>query len=359
MTRLAPSNRLRRTWWTEAVEASGVSAWTVYNRTLLPSVFRSPAEDCAHLKRAVQVWDVACERIVQIEGPGADRLMQRLTPRDLDRVGADRCAYLPVCDSRGGMLNDPVALRPRPGVWWLSLADGDLGLWVSSLAEGGFDVRVTEPDIQTLAIQGPNAPELAGRVLGNAVRELPFFGFAWLPFDGAEVLVSRSGFSKQGGFEVRVASEAKAHALWDRLMAEGADLDVRAGCPNTIERIEGGLLSYGNDMTRDDTPAEAGLGRYVQRFDCIGGAALRDHRPRRRLMAVELEGDPPVCDREWPLLNDDGDRVGRIRSAARSEEFRCGVAIGMVAMDYGPGDRLTCMTQDGPLAATPKERFWR
>ena len=359
MIALAPSNRLRRTWWSDAVEAAGVTGWTVYNKTLLPAVFRDPSEDCRHLKSAVQVWDVACERQVAIQGPGADALMQRLTPRDLDRLRPDKCAYVPICDVNGGMLNDPVALRPRPGTWWISLADSDLALWVEGLAMGGgYDVAVSEPDVQILGLQGPYAGDLAADVLGEATRDISFFGFLWLPFGGGEVLVARSGYSKQGGFEIYVPDEALAMPLWDALMEAGAPYAVRAGCPSNVERVEGGMLSYGNDMTRADTPFEAGLGRYVQRHDCIGGAALRAHRATRRIVAIALEDRPPVCDREWPLM--DGDRVaGRVRSAGWSDEFQTGVAIGMVGNAWQPGDRLVCETQGGPMAAEIRERFWR
>lgn len=359
MKYLAPSNRLRRTWWSDAVEACGLTAYSVYNKTLLPAVFQSGSEDGRHLKSAVQLWDVACERQVQIEGPDADALMQRLTPRDLDKVRPDKCAYVPICDVNGGMLNDPVALRPRPGTWWISLADSDLALWIEGVAMGaGYDVAVSEPDVQILAVQGPWAPDLTAEVLGEETRDIPFFGFAWVPFEDGEVLIARSGYSKQGGFEMYVPDQALAMPLWDRFMTDGEMYDIRAGCPNAAERIEGGMLSYGNDMTRADTPFEAGLGRYVQRYDCLGGAALKFHESRRRIVAVELDAAPPAADRDWPLM--DGEtQAGTVRSAAWSDEFQCGVAIGMLDNAWGPGDRLICMTQDGPVGAEIKERFWR
>ncbi len=359
MFALAPSNRLRRTWWTDAVEACGVSAFTVYNKTLLPVVFDNVADDCRHLKSAVQLWDVACERQVSIQGPDADALMQRLTPRDLDRVKPGKCAYVPICDVNGGMLNDPVALQPRPGTWWVSLADSDLALWIEGVAMGGgYDVAVSEPDVQVLGLQGPLANDLAAQVFGEETRDIPFFGFEWLPFEDGEVLIARSGYSKQGGFEIYVPEERLAMPLWNTLMSEGQPFDIRAGCPNGAERIEGGMLSYGNDMTRADTPFEAGLGRYVQRYDCIGGAALKYHEAKRRLVPVALDGAPPLADREWPLM-DGGAQAGTIRSAAWSDEFQCGVAIGMVSNDWQPGDHLVCHTQDGPMQAEIMERFWR
>ncbi|SFI35271.1 dimethylsulfoniopropionate demethylase [Jannaschia pohangensis] len=359
MVALAPSNRLRRTWWSDAVEACGVTGYTVYNKTLLPVVFDSISEDCRHLKSAVQLWDVACERQIQIEGPDADALMQRLTPRDLSRVKPQKCAYVPICDVNGGMLNDPVALQPRPGVWWISLADSDLAYWVEGVAMGGgYAVSVSEPDVQILGLQGPLANDLAAEVFGEETRDIPFFGFKWLPFGSGEVLVARSGYSKQGGFEIYVTDQALAMPLWDHLMDKGQPFDIRAGCPNAIERIEGGMLSYGNDMTRQDTPFEAGLGRYVQRFDCLGGAALRAHQARRQIVPIQLDSAPPTCDREWSLMSGN-QRVGRVRSAAWSDEFQCGVAIGMVDMSCAAGDRLVCVTQAGEIAAEIKERFWR
>ncbi|KIT15958.1 dimethylsulfoniopropionate demethylase [Jannaschia aquimarina] len=359
MTTLARSNRVRRTWWTDAVDAAGCTAYTVYNRMMLPAAFEGAAVDCAHLKRAVQVWDVACERQVEITGPDADTLMQRLTPRDLMQLDADQCAYVPICNHDGGMLNDPVALKPRPDTWWVSLADGELRLWIEGMAEaGGYGVQVFEADVQPLAIQGPLSDDLAARVFGEEIRALRFFRHGRFPFRGRPMLISRTGYSKQGGFEIYVEREADAMPLWDALMEAGSDLDVRAGCPNLIERIEGGMLSYGNDMTDLDTPFELGLDKFVQRYDCIGGDALRDHVSDRRIMAVEMDGPLPICDRRWPILAD-GTRIGVITSAAYSLDYGCGVAIGMVDRRWDAGQGVEIVTQDGSKTGRLRERFWR
>ncbi len=171
------------------------------------------------------------------------------------------------------------------------------------------------------------------------------------------MIVSRTGYSKQGGFEIYVEEERLAMPLWDALFAAGADLDVRAGCPNLVERIEGGMLSYGNDMTDADTPFEVGLGKYVQRYDCIGGAALKRHVSTRRLMAVEMEAPVPACDRRWPVM--DGDRqAGHVTSAADSATYGCGVAIGMIDRGWDAGASVTVLTQDGPRKAVLREKFW-
>ena len=357
---LAHSRRVRRTPWTDRVEAAGVRAYSVYNRMRLPASFRGVEEDCRHLKAAVQVWDVACERQVEVAGPDAGRLVRYLTPRDLSRVGEGRCAYVPVCGPDGGMLNDPVALRVDEDRWWLSIADSDLMLWVMGIAHaGGYDVAVREPDVHPLGVQGPLGIELAARVLGEGVRALRFYGWARFGFGGAEMVVARSGYSRQGGVEVYCPGP-QALALWDALMEAGRDLDVRAGCPNAIERIEGGLLSYGNDVTARDTPFEAGLGRFCDGEHAhVGRAALAARRePGRRIRPVEIDArELPVCDAPWPVLAA-GRRIGQVTSAAVSPMAGCGVAIGMI--DSGAGDAAAQVRlPDGrDVPARVRREFW-
>lgn len=357
---LAPSRRVRRTPWTDRVEAAGVRAYSVYNRMRLPASFRGVEEDCRHLKAAVQVWDVACQRQVEVSGPDAGRLVRYLTPRDLSRIGEGRCAYVPVCGPDGGMLNDPVALRVDEDRWWLSIADGDLGLWAMGLAHaGGYDVRVGEPDVHPLAVQGPRGVELAARVLGGAVRGLRFYGWTRAAFGGAEMVVARSGYSKQGGVEVYCPGP-QALALWDALMEAGRDLDVRAGCPNAIERIEGGLLSYGNDMTAETTPFEAGLGRFCDgEHDHVGREALRAARePVRRIRPVEIEADAlPVCDAPWPVLAG-GAQVGRVTSAAFSPMTGGGVAIGTIDVGWEDAADAVRLPDGRELPARVRDAFW-
>jgi len=278
MSMISPSRRLRRTPFSEGVEAMGVKAYTVYNHMLLPTVFRSVEEDYRHLKEAVQVWDVAVERQIELRGPDAARLMQMLTPRDLRGMMPGQCLYVPIVDETGGMLNDPVALKLTEDRWWISIADSDLLFWVKGLAYGyRLDVLVDEPDVSPLAVQGPKADALMARVFGETVTALKFFRFGWFDFNGVSMVVARSGYSKQGGFEIYVDGTENGMPLWNALFEAGKDLDVYAGCPNLIERIEGGLLSYGNDMTRWNTPHECGLGRFCSTqtaIGCVGRDAL-------------------------------------------------------------------------------------
>lgn len=365
MALISPSRRLRRTPFSDGVEAAGVKAYTVYNRMLLPTVFRSVVEDYHHLKNAVQIWDVSCERQIELRGPDASRLMQMLTPRDLRSMQLGQCYYVPIVDETGGMINDPVALKLAEDRWWISIADSDMLLWVKGLAYGyRLDVLVDEPDVSPLAVQGPKADDLMAAVFGDAVRNIRFFRFGWFDFQGTSMAVARSGYSKQGGFEIYVDGTANGMPLWNALMEAGKDMDVHAGCPNAIERVEGGLLSYGNDMTRDNTPHEAGLGKFCSTqtaIGCVGRDALlrvAKEGPTQMISPIAIKGDLPPCDRAWPLMAGQK-KVGQVTSAAASPDFDENVAIGMVKMTHWEaGTVLQAMTQDGPREVTVREKFW-
>ena len=366
MAQLSPSRRLRRTPFSDGVEAAGVKAYTVYNRMLLPTVFRSVEEDYHHLKSAVQVWDVSCERQVELRGPDASRLMQLLTPRDLRRMLPGQCYYVPIVDETGGMLNDPVAVKLAEDRWWVSIADSDLLYWIKGIAYGyRLDVLVDEPDVSPLAVQGPKADDLMAAVFGDAVRQIRFFRFSPMQFQGRELIVARSGYSKQGGFEIYVEGGDIGMPLWNALMEAGRDFDVHAGCPNLIERIEAGLLSYGNDMTDDNTPHECGLGKFCNTqmaIGCIGRDALlrvATEGPVKQIRAIEIGGDKvPSCDRWWDLVANNK-VVGRVSSAVWSPDFNTNVGVGMVRMTHwDEGTELEVATPDGPRPALVHEAFW-
>ncbi len=366
MPQISLSRRLRRTPFSEGVEAAGVKGYTVYNRMLLPTVFESVEADYYHLKKNVQVWDVSCERQVELRGPDAARLMQMLTPRDLRGMLPGQCFYVPIVDETGGMLNDPVAVKLSEDRWWISIADSDLLLWVKGLANGyRLDVLVDEPDVSPLGVQGPKADELMARVFGDRVRDIRFFKFDMFEFEGRDLAVARSGYSKQGGFEIYVEGSDIGMHLWNALFAAGEDLDVRAGCPNLIERIEGGLLSYGNDMTDDNTPHECGLGKFCNThtaIGCVGRDALlrvAKEGPVQQIRPIAIDGDAvPPCVQPWPVFAD-GKQVGQVTSAAWSPDFSTNVSIGMVKLSHwDAGTKVEVETPDGMRGATVQGQFW-
>ncbi len=339
MTATAPqlwvNPRIHRTPYSPRVEAAGVSAYSVYNHTLLPVMFESVTADYRHLKEHVQLWDVSCQRQVEVTGPDAAKLVQLLTPRDISKATVGRCLYTPLVDAAGGLVNDPVVLKLADDRFWLSIADADVGLWISGLGIG-YDVTVTEPAVYPLAVQGPKADELMSRVFGPAVADIRFFRFAKLDFHGYPLVVARTGWSRQGGFEIYLDVPELGLALWDALAQAGASLNVRAGCPNAIERIEAGLLSYGADMTRMNNPYECNFDAFCnldRPIEFLGRTALEAVAatgPDRRIVGLVLDrADLPSCIERWRVTA--GDHVvGAVTTAAYSPDLGCGIAIAMI-----------------------------
>ena len=319
---LSVSRRTRSTPFTSRVEAAGVKGYTVYNHTLLATKFRSVEEDYWHLCEHVQVWDVSAEKQVAISGPDAYRLIQLMTPRDLSKARIGRCFYVPLCNPQGGIVNDPIAIKLTENDWWLSIADTDVMLWAQGLAIGfNLDVSVSEPDVWPVAVQGPKAEDLMARVFGESVRDIKFFNIQPMYYKGVAMQVARSGWSKQGGFEIYVNDKSLALPLWDELFAKGEDLNVGPGCPNSIERVESGLLSLGNDMDYDTTPFECGLNQYVNLdadVDSLSLPALRKHVPQQQLMGVVID---QACALTTLNVTADGQDVGEITSHAFSPKY--------------------------------------
>ena len=344
MPELSISRRTRSTPFTSRVTAGGVAGYTVYNHMLLPTMFRGVEADYHHLCNHVQVWDVSAERQVQITGPDANKLVQWMTPRDISMAQDDQCFYLPLCDEHGKMINDPIGIKIDEQTWWLSIADSDVMLWAKGLAKGAvLDVEVTEPDVGPIAIQGPKADELMRRVYGDVIDDIRFFRYKRLPYKGHEMIVARSGWSKQGGFEVYVDNAEVGQALWDELFSTGEDLNVGHGCPNLIERIESGLLSLGNDMDYNHTPLQCGLDKYChldRDIDSLSIAALRAQKENgtpSRLVGI-IANEMPAQPQSIKLLID-GEEVGELTSHCLSAKYDAW--LGFVILDTAHIDALS------------------
>ena len=355
-TPLGLSSRVRSTPFTRRVEEAGVSGYTVYNHMLLPTVFRSMEEDYHHLKNAVQVWDVSCERQIEITGPDASWLVQMLTPRDLSNLEIGKCFYVPMVDENGGMLNDPVLLKISEDKYWFSIADSDLIYWIKGLAWGlNLKAKVREPDVSPLGVQGPKSDDLMARIVGEEIRDLGFFRFKKFQFNSLDLIIARSGYSKQGGFEIYVDDFSQGEMIWDTLFEAGQGLDVRAGCPNLIERIESGLLSFGSDMTNENTPHESGLSKFCDTrnaIKCVGRDALLkeiETGPWRQIRSLSISGPPvPPCRNAWEVWANNV-YVGRVSSAAWSPDHQTNVGLGMIHRDHWePNTIVTVETPEGP-----------
>jgi aminomethyltransferase len=254
------------------------------------------------------MWDVGVERQVEVSGPDADRLVQYLCARDLSKMKAGQGKYVAMCDHQGRLLNDPILLKLSDR-YWFSLADSDMLLWVRAIAaEGGYNVDVCEPDVSPLAIQGPKAEDVVAKMFGESIRSIRYFGCVETTLAGIPIVLCRSGWSKQGGFELFLRDGAKADALWEMVKAAGQEYGIGPGAPNHTERVESALLSWGGDTTPESNPFEANMAKFVDvdtPVDYIGKAALQKvlaDGPKRLFVGLVLDGNAPS---DWPL----GERV--------------------------------------------------
>lgn len=348
--------RIRRTPYTSRAEATGLTGYSVYNHMLLPKSFGISVEDAyRHLREHVQIWDVSVQRQVEITGPDAAMLVQWMTPRDLSKAVVGRCYYVPIVDRTGGMLNDPVLIKLAEDRYWLSIADSDLMLYVKGLVIGrGLDVDVFEPDVSPLAVQGPKAEALMADLFGEDIRSLKFYHFTHVAFSGRRLVVTRSGFSTMDGFEIYLDDSSLGEALWDAVWEAGQTYSIAPGGPNLPDRIEGGLLGYGNEMTVENNPLEMGFGKFCKldgSIDCIGLEALQrinDAGLQRMIRGVVFDGDAcPPCSIPWPVMAQDK-MVGQITSAAWSPGLDTNVGLSLIDRDFWePGQPVTVLSADG------------
>ena len=343
---IAKSRRLRGTPYTSRIEKQGVTAYTIYNHMLLPAAFGTLEDSYHHLKEHVQVWDVAAERQVEISGKDSAKLVQLMTCRDLSKSKDGRCYYCPIIDDNGGLINDPVVLRLNENKWWVSLADSDVILFAKGLAIGNkFDVKIFEPDVDIMAVQGPKSFNLMEKVFGDKIVNLKFFGFDYFEFGGDKHLIARSGWSKQGGYEIYVEHNDSGLKLYDHLFEIGKEFNVKPGCPNLIERIESGLLSYGNDMDNGDNPYECGFDKYINidsDVDFLGKEKLKQIKSdgiKKKLMGVKFDTDKISLTGSLDLTDQNNKKIGELRSACYSPHFKKVIGIAMMKKDHWNTDQ--------------------
>ena len=325
------SRRLRPSPYEKRVLENGASAFSLYNKMILPMVYDSYEAEYEHLCGHVQIWDVACQRQVEIVGPDALRLVELITPRDISRCDIGQCMYAPLCDENGGIVNDPVILRLAPDRFWLSIADSDVCLWAKGIAYGrGFDVRVFEPDVSPLAIQGPKADDLVADVVGRHSRDIRFFRFIDETIAGTPVKLARSGWSGQGGFEVYLQDSSKGLDLWDTFW-------------------EAGLEKYINL----DKPAE-----YMSREAL---ARIAKNGPEKRLVHLAIDGKPLGPMRAvWTVLDTRGGQIGLVTTKVWSPRFSTNIAFAIVQSTHAAvGTRLTVDAGGEEREAVIRDEKWQ
>jgi len=335
--RLPVGPRVRKSPFFDAAAADGMTHATVYNHMIMPVHYGDAAAEYDRLINGVAMWDVAVQRQVEIAGPDADTLTRYLTTRDLSDTRKGQGRYAPLCDHDGVLINDPVLLPLPDGRYWLSLADSDIRLWAAAIAaERGLDVRISEPDVSPLAVQGPKAEAVVAVLVGDWVKDLRFFAFDTCELDGIPLLIARSGWSKQGGFELYLLDGSRGVELWNKIKEAGKPFDIGPGAPNHIERIESGLLSYGADTDERSNPYELGLGKYVdldRDEDFIGKTALTkifEAGPARRQVGLFIEGEPVESNpHRYPVMRGDK-QIGSMSVTTYSPRLSRSIAIALV-----------------------------
>ncbi|MFN8160578.1 MAG: glycine cleavage T C-terminal barrel domain-containing protein [Solirubrobacterales bacterium] len=359
----------------ESTLRAGCSAYDIYNHTYIPAYYSDPVEEYWHLLEHVTLWDVGVEHIVQIAGPDALEFTDLLTCRDLTRCAVGQCKYAPLIEVDGGIVNDPVLLRVAEDTFWLALADSDAGLWARGVAtHAGLDVEISDPPVYPLQVQGPKAKDVIGALFGERVLEMPYYHCRQAELEGIPVVLGRTGWTGEIGYEIYLRDPNRGEELWDRVMEAGAEHRIRPIAPCEARRIEAGIFNYGSDITLGDNPFEVtGLERLVeeQEGSYLGKEALeriRSEGVRRKLVGMEIEGDPLEWEltQFWPASHE-GERVGHATIAIHSPglERNIGyvwVPIGLaepgteLELEPPAGSRLTARTASLPFVDPRKSR---
>jgi glycine cleavage system aminomethyltransferase T len=341
----------------EAARRSGCTGHDIYNHMYLPASYSDPVDEYWHLLNHVTLWDVSVERIVEISGPDAFRFTDMLTPRDLSTCAPGRGRYVVITAENGGIVNDPVLLRLAEDRFWLAAADSDLLLWAKGVAVfAKMDVEIREPDASALQIQGPNAKDVVTALLGDGVLDLGYYHCAELDLDGIPLVVSRTGWTGEIGYELYLRDSSRGDDLWNRIMEAGRRHDIRPIAPSDARRVEAGIFNYGSDFTIENTPLEVtGLERMVDPAkdrDYIGRDALDRQRGEgvsRKLVGVEIEGAPlvPEATEFWPVI-EDGSRIGHVTVAVYSPRLEKNIGYVWLPIERGQeGAPLTIRTEHG------------
>jgi len=359
--------RVRKSPFFDATLRHGAVAFTVYNHTFLPSSYGDAVAEYWSLVTDVTLWDVTCQRQVQISGPDAFEFIQFLTPRDMSKCEVGQCQYLVLTNQDGGIVNDAIMLRVAEQLFWLSPGDGDVLWWAMGVAvNSGMDVKVMEPDVSPLQLQGPKSPLVARDLFGDWAVELKYYRLREAELDGIPLVVSRTGWSGELGYELYLRNSQYGDQLWNRVMEAGKPYNIAVTAPSTIRSVEGGLLSYVSDISLQDNPYVIGMGRFVdfdQPGDFIGKEALRRisvEGAKRSLVGIEIHGDALAAPNEehWDVT-DRKNTIGHVTRCVFSPRLKKNIGWANVPVEFAAvGTDVTVVSTAGDLAATVCEAPW-
>ena len=344
----------------------GATDFSVYNHMYIPRSFGDPEQNFWNLVNDAILCDVAVERQVEIAGPDAAAFVQLLTPRNLSQCAVGQCKYVLITNEAGGILNDPVLLRLEENRFWLSLADSDVLMWAQGVAtHAGLDVTICEPDVSPLQLQGPKSGDIMTALFGEAIRDLRYYWLDHFELDGIPLVISRTGWSSELGYELYLLDGSQGEALWEKLMAVGEPMGLKPGHTSSIRRIEGGMLSYHADMDAHTNPFELGLDRLVDLempANFIGKAALKQVQQQgisRQQVGLELDGEPlPGPNTQFWPVEVNGEVIGKVTSAVYSPRLKKNIALAMVPIGHSAVGttctvQLTGETRSGTIVPKP------
>ncbi len=334
--------QIRKSPYFDSTVKWGAKDFSVYNHMYIPRDFGDPEQNFWNLIETAILCDVAVERQVEITGPDAFKFTQLLTPRDLSKLSVGQCKYVLITNSEGGLLNDPVLLRLAENHFWLSLGDSDILLWAQGVAiNSGLDVKIIEPDVSPLQLQGPNSGKIMFKLFGDSIVDLKYYWFKELNIDGIPLIVSRTGWSSEFGYELFLRDEEKGNQLYEKIMEAGKDFGIKPGHTSSIRRIEGAMLSYHADADIHTNPFELGLDRLVNldsNINFIGKEALKRIKVegvKRLQVGLEIKCEKLTGPNTtfWPLTFKNK-KIGKVTSAIFSPRLKKNIALAMVDIEY-------------------------
>jgi len=332
------STRIRKSPFFESTMKWGCKGFTVYNKMYMPTYYKSFVDDYWSLVSDVTLWDVAGERQVEVQGKDAEKFIEFITPRDISKCKVGQCMYVLLVEKNGGIVNDPVLLKLAENHFWLSIADSDVLLWCLGIASANkFDVQLREPDVSPLSLQGPKAPNLMEKISGSWVRDLKFFYFKATMINDIPIVIARSGWSGEVGYEIYLMDRNKGNKLWEIIMEAGAEFNIAPAAPSQISRIESGMLSYGNDMTLDENPFDLNMEKFVnldKKADFLSKKALTEiykNGPTKELVGIEIPGNfqDEFSSDTMPIYSGN-EKIGKITSSVYSPRLKKNIALGII-----------------------------
>ena len=334
--------QIRKSPFFDATVKWGAKDFSVYNHMYIPRDFANPEQNFWNLINDAILCDVAVERQVQVKGPDAGKFVQMMTPRDLSTMQVGQCKYVILINQNGGVLNDPILLKVSEDKYWFSLADSDILLWAQGLAANGdYNVEITEPDVSPLQLQGPKSRDIMIKIFGDQIADLKYYWFKQFAFNNTELIISRTGWSSELGYEIFLTDSKVGNELYEHIMNIGDPMGLKPGHTSTIRRIEGGMLSYHADMTINTNPLELGMDKFIDLnsdFNFIGKDALikiKNDGIKRKQVGLYLDNkrmDGPNT-RFWNLIYNNK-IVGKITSAVYSPRLEQNIALAIVDIKY-------------------------